>query len=324
MIELAQVDEVESRIVTLDEAQEVLACLPHEHPKLDIWHNWAQVQFINQAWLDELIAVMTICYARMALRNGSLSANPRSYHNEHHINELLLRLVRCTQSQHNSALSLTGLAILSVFAASHDLRQAEPSKGEEDTSLVGANETASFIEVERLINQFHNSRLWHTQNITLLKTMIHASTFGTAGKRSTNFFQGNLSRRLLAQLTFTPQEEELVYLACDIDTANVSLPLGKYARSATKVYDELISHHNAQIPPQSFFSHAQMAYFFDQQHFHSKTARIVFQPEKSNNAKRITEISKTIESMDKASTRDEVVAQFKKQAKIHSKTANEN
>lgn len=314
MIEVAQVDDVESRIVTFDEAQEVLACLPNDHPKLDIWHNWAQVQFKEELWLTELIEIVSICYARMAMRNGSLSASPREYHNERHINELLLRLVRCTQSQHSTHLSLAGLAILSVFSASHDLRQAEPSKGQEDDSLVGANETASYIEIERLINQYPDSALWNSHRLMLLMTMIHASTFGTAGKRSTNFFQGNLSRRLLAQLRFTEQDEELVYLACDIDTANVSLPLNKYVKSAIKVYDELVNQQNAQIPPQKFFSQAQMAYFFDQQHFHSKTARFIFQPEKSNNAKRITAISQAIKDMDEKSSIESVKAKFIQQA----------
>ncbi|WP_154222547.1 hypothetical protein [Marinicella rhabdoformis] len=323
MIEVAQVDDVESRIVTFDEAQEVLACLPNGHPKLDIWHNWAQVQFKGKHWLAELIEVVTICYARMAMRNGSLSANPRAYHNERHINELLLRLVRCTQSQHSTHLSLTGLAILSVFAASHDLRQAEPSKDADDESLVGANEAASYIEVERLINQYPESTLWNSHRLMLLMTMIHASTFGTAGKRSTNFFQGNLSRRLLAQLRFTEQDEELVYLACDIDTANVSLPLNKYAKSAIKVFDELVSHQKAKIPPQQFFSQAQMAYFFDQQHFHSKTARSIFQPEKSRNAKRITAISKTIKDMDAQSSIEAVKNNFIQQAQTLSKPAPE-
>ncbi len=309
MIELAQVDDVESRIVTLAEAQEVIACLPHDHPKLRQWHNWAQVQFKNQTWLDELIATVTISYARMTLRNGSLSDQPRAYHNEHHINELLQRLMRCSQHPDHQV-TLPGWAILSVFAATHDLRQDEPRKDPDDDSLVGANETASYIEAERLINQYRESTLWNPHRLMLLMTMIHASTFGAGGKRSTNFFQGNLSRRLLAQLRLAESDEQLVYLACDIDTANVSLPLSKYARSATKVYDELLSHQNADIPAKVFFSDAQMAYFFDQQRLHSKLGLAVFQPEKSANAKHITDMSSEMAEVDAALDNDAVKARF--------------
>ena len=124
----------------------------------------------------------------------------------------------------------------------------------------------------------------------------------------------------MAQLRLDEKDEELVYLACDIDTANVSLPLGKYVQSAIKVYDELVSHQQAQIPPQSFFSQAQMAYFFDQQHFHSKTARIIFQPEKSKNAKRITAISRAVKNMDSNSSVDQVKTTFTNQAKQRSQT----
>lgn len=309
MIELAQVDDTESRIVTLAEAQEVIACLPHDHPKLRQWHNWAQVHFKDEPWLDELIAIVTISYARMTFRNGSLSDRPRAYHNERHINELLQRLMRCIQHP-NHQVSPAGWAILSVFAATHDLRQDEPRKGPEDDSLVGANETASYIEAERLINQYPESSLWNPHRLMLLMTMIHASTFGAGGKRSTNFFQGNLSRRLLAQLRLAESDEQLVYLACDIDTANVSLPLSKYARSATKVYDELLSHQNAQIPAKAFFSEAQMAYFFDQQRLHSRLGNAVFQPEKSANAKHITDMSEQMAEVDDHLDNEAVKAQF--------------
>ncbi len=297
MTDIGQVDEVETRIVTSTTAQELLSSLPSNDVKLDFWYKWTDVQFKNCGWLDELKEVVTICYARMALRNGHLNKCPRAYHNEWHISELLQRLIRCHQYAPNK-ITAEGWAILSVFAAAHDLRQAEPPKDNNDDSLVGANESASYYEIERLISRYSESELWNPHRLILLKTMIHASTFGIGGKRSTNFFQGNLSQTLLSQLHLSANDEELIYLACDIDTANVSLPLYQYALSAIRVYEELITHQKVQIPAHIFFSKAQIAYFFDQQQFHSKLGSAVFEKEKSDNAKHIKTIAKKIATMD--------------------------
>lgn len=129
-------DATEETVSSEAAALKLLSKLPPEHPQLKFWHSWAEQQFADCDWLPPLQQGMTIAYARMALRNGTLSANPRSYHNEYHINDLLLRISYCAEHA-EPKLSSAGLAVLSFFAACHDLRQAETVDELAERSLVG-------------------------------------------------------------------------------------------------------------------------------------------------------------------------------------------
>ncbi|MFC3194746.1 hypothetical protein ACFODZ_10900 [Marinicella sediminis] len=313
MNESAAIDSTERMISEYQQAEDVLAQLPADHVKLTHWQLWADQVFADQPWHRQLSQAMTIAYARMAVRNGSLSHHPRSYHNEYHINDLLLRIMYCQESS-EQPITPERLALLSLFAACHDLRQAEPRKPESDDSLVGANEVASFTEAHRLMTQTSDQGLWTSHNQLLLKTMIEGSTFGSGGKRSKNFFQGNLAHHLLAQLDLPDEDAQLVLLACDIDTANVSLPIDDFADSAIDIYDELLSHQQANLSAHEFFSTQQKIYFFELQAFHADRSRLLFQPHKDSNQNSLRALSAHIEALPAALSDSEIKTQFKQKA----------
>lgn len=291
------IDQAEKDICDFKQANLALARLPDDHPQLKHWNIWAKQVFKNMPWQQPLAECMTIAYARMLVRNGQLSANPRSYHNELHINDLLLRIMYCAE-KYQHQLTANGLAILSYFAACHDLRQAEPRKADQDHSLVGANEQASFEEALRIIDLVGETRLWNQHHRLLIKTMIEGSTFGSGGVRSKNFFQGNLAKHLLEQLKLpNKNDEQLVMLGCDLDTANVSLPLSQFAASAVHIYDELVSHHQASISAHQFFSQQQIIYFFEQQVFNAKITQDLFEPHKQANSEMLIELSEHISQL---------------------------
>lgn len=287
----AIIDQVENEVANLAQAQAVLERLP-VFSGLATWKQ-RLANDPQQSWSGLLWEIICIAYARMALRNGSLSEKPRAYHNEQHLDDLLQRLLYCVEENNAVADNPTGLAILLSFIVAHDLRQTEQAN-DDNNELIGVNEAASFLEIERLIRQHPESELWNEYNLLLLETMIHASTFGSGGSKSLNFFQGNLAKWLLAKMNLPPRDEELIYLACDIDTANVSLPIFDYAKSAVQVFDELRQHHLPDISARRFFSRQQTAYFFEQQSFHSQAAQFLFVPMKRKNAKFIVQITKTV------------------------------
>jgi hypothetical protein len=291
------IDHTEAEICDIKQAQVALARLPASHQQLKHWHIWAENIFQNVPWYDHLAQSMTIAYARMAVRNGSLNPKPRSYHNEIHINDLLLRVMYCAK-HYEQQLSPNGLAILSYFAACHDLRQDEAKNENNPLSLVGSNEKVSFEEAARIIDSLGPSTLWSEHHLLLLKTMIEGSTFGSGGKRSKNFFQGNLAKHLLKQLSLpNKNDEQLVLLACDLDTANVSLPIGEFAQSAVHIYDELISHQQAAISAHQFFSQQQKIYFFEQQCFNANITQDLFAAHKQQNSDKLKILSEFIENM---------------------------
>jgi hypothetical protein len=313
MSESAAIDSAETRISSHQLAEDELARLPADHVRLKHWLVWSDKVFNGLPWHQTLNQAMTIAYARMALRNGSLSDNPRSYHNEYHINDLLLRIMYCEESS-SQPMAAERLALLSLFAACHDLRQAEPRKPESDDSLVGANEMASFEEADRLLRSMPDQGLWTGHNQLLLKTMIEGSTFGSGGKRSKNFFQGNLANHLLAQLDLPEDDAQLVLLACDIDTANVSLPIEDFADSAIDIYDELVSHQDADISAHEFFSDQQQTYFFDLQAFHSELSQELFQPHKDHNRDSLLALSDHIRCLPQGLPAADIKASFKEKA----------
>jgi len=307
-------DQTEQSINSYSQATECLRQLPNDHPKLNHWLRWSHEAFAQQRWRENLQQCMVVAYARMALRNGTLSQSPRSYHNERHINDLLLRVIYCSEHAQGH-ISKEGMALLSMFSACHDLRQAEAQKPSSDNSLVGANEMASFEEAIRIIKLIGISELWTEHHLLLLKTMIEGSTFGSGGKRSKNFFQGNLAKHLLTQLELTNTDDnELVLLACDLDTANVCLPIDQFAASAIHIFDELISHQNTQLSAHQFFSQQQKIYFFDQQAFHAQITKDLFQSHKTANSDKLLLLSEYIANLPDDLSADQIKQKFKDRA----------
>ncbi|KAA3638964.1 MAG: hypothetical protein DWP95_11550 [Proteobacteria bacterium] len=230
---------------------------------------------------------MELAYARMCHRNGSLSQQPRSYHNEFHCNDLCDHLIEC-HSQFADFFPAVHWALLSYFAVCHDLMQDLPGH-HRDQRLVGANEAASFKEAQEIMDLIAADQsagdLFQPAQLLLLKTMIEGSTFGRHGDNKRYFFQGNIAKHLLKNIPLNCEaDRQLVYLACDIDTANVSMPFNDYARSAIRVYDELKAHRLIKVSARMFFSDEQINYFFNQQQFNSTPAMDLFLPRKLNNA----------------------------------------
>lgn len=315
MVEVGSTDQTEERIDSFKAAQAVLAQLPSDHQQLSPWLRWSDEVFAEQPWQQALNQSMIIAYARMTRRNGALSEHPRSYHNERHIDDLLTRIFYCAE-QYKTQINPNGLAILSFFAACHDLRQDEPRNTSNPTSLVGANEAASFAEAARIIAMTGADSLWNEHHMLLLRTMIEGSTFGSGGKRSQNFFQGNLAKHLLQQLSLpNKNDEQLVLLACDIDTANVSLNLAEFAQSAVAIFDELKSHQNVETSAHQFFGEQQKIYFFEQQQFNAKITLDLFEPKKQNNKNKLLALSAYINQQDPLLSAESIKAKFLKKAR---------
>ncbi len=303
-------DQTELDINSFEQAQLILSRLPKDHQQLNFWLIWSDDVFKNMPWQTQLNQAMCIAYARMAVRNGSLSNKPRSYHNELHINDLLIRVMFCA-AQFKQQLTPNGLAILSFFAACHDLRQGEPRNPDESASLVGSNEQASFIEAQRIIEITGERLLWNEHHLLLLKTMIEGSTFGSGGKKSKNFFQGNLARHLLDQLQLpNKNDEQLVLLGCDIDTANVSLSINEFAQTAVNIYHELITHQDAPITAFQFFSEQQKIYFFEQQKFNALISQNIFEPQKEKNKNKLIQLSDYISELNPLMDDEEIIQHF--------------
>ncbi len=305
-----EIDQTETLISNFDQAQQALTDLPAEHKQLSHWNIWAAHVFADVPWQTQLTQAMTIAYARMAHRNGQLSTNPRTYHNEKHINDLLLRVMYCAKHYENQ-LNPNGLAILSFFSACHDLRQNEARKTDDFESLVGSNEQASFAEALRIIAVTGSASLWSEHHLLLLQTMIEGSTFGSGGKRSKNFFQGNLAKHLLLELQLpNKNDEQLVLLGCDLDTANVCLPIAQFAASAVHIYDELVAHEHVAISAHQFFSEQQKIYFFEQQAFNSDIGLALFSAPKANNADKLSALSDHISGLSEDTPASGIKAAF--------------
>ncbi|MCF6300454.1 MAG: hypothetical protein L3J52_04975 [Proteobacteria bacterium] len=316
MSAIYQQDPVEISLNSYKKANETLSKkLPDNHMGLSNWLAWNENFLTQSAENKALQQAMIIAYSRMALRNGILSDKPRAYHNESHINDLLERLMLCSKFKISHSISDSGWQLLSFFAATHDLRQTEPRKKPIDNSLVGANETASFQEARRITKLTGLDRQWSDQQIELLKTMIHGSTFGTGRKRSINFFQGNLAIQLLKnQKLLSAQDQQLVLLACDIDTANVSLSITQYANSTVKIFKELKSHQNSNIHAHEFFSEEQRMYFFELQQFQSEIGQYIFEPMKQKNRNKITRLYQSIKDLDPDLSDQQIIQCFKNTA----------
>lgn len=305
-------DATADKISSHSDASYILRQLADHHPRLTAWQQWAEPILADNSWFIGLQQTMEIAYARMAHRQGSLSTHPRSYHNEFHCNDLLRHLIDCQQIQ-PEAFNAEALALLSYFAVCHDLQQGLP-KQQPESSLAGSNEIVSYLEARQLIAQANDhtlADLWNNHRLLLLKIMIEGSTFGNHKQNKRYFFQGNRVRQLVEQTNLNAQQDvQWVFFACDIDTANVSLDLADYARSAIRVFDELKAHHLTDVSAHYFFSTEQLNFFFKQQQFHSNLAKQLFQPKKQHNAPLLQQVVAAVEALAKTADTDTVKHTF--------------
>ncbi|WP_395377777.1 hypothetical protein [Marinicella sp. W31] len=303
-------DAIEEEISNPNQAAALLEQrLPDDHMGLDIWDAWISALVAPSRVLEKVKQAMRVAFARMAFRNGILSAQPRPYHNEGHINDLLERLILCSRHSSSESVPEYGWMLLSFFAATHDLRQAEDNTPLENT-LVGRNESASYDEAIRIIDMVDPEQKFRQKYRDILQLMIYGSTF-SHGQGAGLVFEGNLALPLLAEVNdITAVDRELVLLACDIDTANVSLSITQYAQSAIKVFRELQSHHNPEYPAQAFFSKQQYRYFLELQKFHSVIGKSVFEPMKQHNTDAIQKLSNAISELPAETSQEDVIVAF--------------
>jgi len=254
---------------------------------------------------------VVITYARMALRNGTLSINPRNYHSEKHINDLLYRMMAVSKFPESNDVPEYAWSLLSIFMSSHDLRQSHKNN---KLDLIGDNEQASFQEISRILTRIDKHKIIRAEHKELLKLMIHGSTFGKGEDTLGNIYQGNLVKYLLKDIAyFDEDDKQLAYLACDIDTANVAADLKDYAQSSINVYLEIQNISPVEISAQSFFGEQQSQYFFELQHFNSKMGIIAFEQQKQINAPKVKQICDAINGLDEFTSNEEVVVFYLQQ-----------
>jgi len=302
-------DLIEEQISSIDQAWELLNNkLPKFNKLFEVWQNWYKNKVSDAQVRNVITDALVITYARMAFRNGSLSIDPRSYHSEKHINDLLYRLMAVSQLQESKNVPEYGWSLLSIFMSSHDLHQAHKNN---KMGLVGDNEQASFQEVSRLLDRIDTHNVIRQEHKELLKLMIHGSTFGKGEDTIDSIYQGNLVKYLLQNVDyFDEADKQLAYLACDIDTANVAADLLDYAKSSIAIYNEIQNISKGEISALSFFGDQQQQYFFELQKFNSKLGVVAFEKQKSENAPKVQCICDFMNKLDTDKHNEEVVEYY--------------
>ena len=302
-------DLIEEQVANRDQAWELLnQKLPQFKKLFNDWKSWYKSVVSNAKVRRVVIDAMLVSYARMALRNGSLSLNPRSYHNETHIDDLLCRLMQLSKTPSSQTIPEYGWSLLSLFMSCHDLRQSEKSNRLE---LIGNNEQASFQEASRLLIRLDKHKVINKQHKELLQLMIHGSTFGKGEDTKGNIYKGNLVKYLLKKVRhFDLIDKELAFIACDIDTANVASNIKEYAQSSINVYNEIQNISKNPVSAQVFFGEQQELYFFELQKFNSKLGELVFSKRKQINAPKIKQISLKIKQLDGETNNNKVVKTY--------------
>ena len=309
-------DTVEKHITNVSQAWKLLnEQLPQFKELFYTWSLWYKNILINPCMHSIISDAFVICYARMALRNGYLNERPRYYHNEKHIDELLLRLMAISELPEAKNIPDYGWSLLSLFICGHDLRQSE--NNQPNKSIIGNNEQASYLEVERLMTSIDTKGLFQTEHKELLKLMIHGSTFSQGADDSGNIYNGNLVAILLKTIDYFEEDDrQLAFLACDIDTANVAAPLSNYAKSSINVYKEIQTFSKTPVCAKTFFGKQQQQYFFVMQRFNSKIGIMAFSKQKDKNAAKLKMISRTIIESDDGLPNDDIVKLYRQQIQL--------
>ncbi len=279
-------DEVELQLAGVADARAF--CLKY-HPSFLDWLekecNWVDQQRTPPSYADALLDLLLVCFARMALRNGSQSERPLPYHNENHVMEILHRLhsVVAIKPEH-----LADWYPLALFAAAHDLRQLEDERLQKPDGC-GANEEASWKELFRLNRDLGG--LVPEKEMEQLRWMIEGSTF-LMGTRS-GACQGAWAGQLVQQHSMSESEKERVLLAADLDTANVAEDFFDLAVSSLALAQERLLLKPMKEPGQAmdfmrhFLEQVQWNYFSSCQQFRSRAGRAVFDQRKQRNLHRL-------------------------------------
>lgn len=264
----------------------------------------------GRALLERTIDAIGLGYARLALRHGHLGSDFHAYHNEGHILEICAdRLDRLIDANGPRAFDLRDLCALSLFGATHDLRQREAPQL---IGGVGANERASIDEAHRLLETCGFSIEHDAAIHAALELMIAGSTFdarplpGGPLYNAADLVQsgGALAARLDQVLDARCPDwrddaalvhaHRLALVAADLDTANVSEPFRQFATSGENLCREreMLSGRSldageSALPVLGFLTDGQDRFFFDLHRFHSEPGRTAFEAGKQVNAPKL-------------------------------------
>lgn len=261
-------------------------------------------------FLDKAQRTLVIAYARFALRHGNWSEDLHAYHNEGHALEILAGRINYLCEQAGAErLKPVDWVMLTLFAATHDLRQREVPDLE---ALVGNNERASISEAHRIMESVGFDRETDAAVFDDLELMIAGSTFNVQPKQNPNLSPpeaasscGALAPMLVKELDQNnphwPDDPELkrrvrlTLIASDLDTANVSEPILKFAQSAVRLCREIEFRcgrdmDSAESAPSvlGFLTRGQEAYFFELHQFDSILGNEILGPMKETNAPLLT------------------------------------
>lgn len=275
-------DAVEQKLATAADAQAF--CLKY-HPSFLRWldeeRNRVDQQHPPPPFAAHIIDLIIMGFARMALRNGSQSPSPLHYHNENHVLEILHRL-------HRVMVQIPGMVedwyALALFAACHDLRQREPDQAARQQGC-GANEEASWLELERLINDWGLTLPSHW--LQTQRWMIEGSTFYMGMQLGS--CQGAWAADLVRIEAMPVATREQVLLAADLDTANVAEGFLELARSTLALaYERLLlkpaRDERAELAfLRQFLEEVQWHYMAHCQQFRSRAGIQVFEAQKKRN-----------------------------------------
>ncbi|GJM11073.1 MAG: hypothetical protein DHS20C11_33490 [Lysobacteraceae bacterium] len=295
-------DQVELELASAERAHQLLdAHLPDAKRQLIALARGCRLN--DDREMTAVIDALVIAHARMATRNGCLSARPLEYHNDQHAIDLVWRLQRMRDAADCDEMDGQSLLTLILFATMHDLRQDEQQR-EGD---VGANELASIAEARRILAACGlDLQRWFDP----LKWMIAGSTFAVPSTRH-HIEGGALASRLMTDLARELPDDQLNLLAwgADIDTASVADPFPAFARSAVALCSEREYRLGREMGTDSavsvlqFLTDAQWQFFFTLHRFHSPLALRTFGPDKQANA----HLLKTLISSVKQATEEKAL-----------------
>ena len=264
----------------------------------------------DEALLRATEDAVRLGHARLALRHGHLGNDFHAYHNEGHVLEIcgerMDRLRECLGLQ---ALGLREWCALMLFGACHDLRQREAPQLVDG---VGANESASIEESQRILDICGFSRERDADLYAALELMIAGSTFdarpspGGYQYNAADLVQsgGALASRLDQVLDARCPDwrsrpalvvaQKLALIAADLDTANVAEPFTKFATTAENLCREreMLSGRSlgageSALPVLGFLTEGQDRFFFELHRFQSEAGMAAFGPGKEANAPRL-------------------------------------
>lgn len=255
-------------------------------------------QDLKQSWCDSYPAqrrlflntqnALWLAYARIALRHGTWGDDFHAYHNEMHARDILSeRIVKVQNRARPGELAALDVVLLALFAVTHDLRQREEGA---PSQLVGPNERASQDEAHRILCGAGFDPESDQHLFSTLDLMIAGSTFVSDPQQKNT---GATAVRVVeSQRDSEPQHQQLVLLAADLDTANVSEPFVDFARGAAKLFEELeMRRGRKDLDTASagaaleFLTFEQKRYFFELQRYSSDLGRRTFAEAKTANAK---------------------------------------